>query len=184
MKVKSRGLCSGHYIQWQRKREPRPLARTSLTLEQRFWAAVGKSDGCWTWHGSKTAAGYGTLGSRETHVYAHRYSYALVHGPIPSGLHILHHCDNPPCVNPAHLFLGTHQDNMRDMRDKGRNYAAAGEAHPRAKITENDVIDMRSLWALGALMRDLAAEYGLDDSTVFDIVRGNSWKRVPGSCPL
>lgn len=89
--------------------------------EIRFWLHVQKSDGCWVWDGSANPAGYGVVWTNDKAlVGAHRYSYELHIGPIPEDLHVLHRCDNPPCVRPGHLFLGTAADNVRDMVQKGR----------------------------------------------------------------
>jgi hypothetical protein len=89
----------------------------------RFWAHVDKTGECWVWTGARNAAGYGDFhrGGGMNHVFAHRYSWELVHGSLPEGRLVLHHCDNPPCVNPKHLFDGTHADNTRDMIRKGRD---------------------------------------------------------------
>ena len=94
-----------------------------LPLEERFWARVGEPDsnGCWPWLGTKRHTGYGKIRNHYKHEGTHRVSYTLNVGPIPQGLHVLHKCDNPTCVNPDHLFLGTQADNMKDMFKKGRN---------------------------------------------------------------
>lgn len=93
-------------------------------MEERFWPKVAKRgpDECWEWTASRTPQGYGKIGRRkgESPAIASRVSWEMHNGPIPDGLHVLHRCDNPPCVNPAHLFLGTNADNQRDMRAKGR----------------------------------------------------------------
>ena len=108
--------------------------------EQRYWSKVIKTDGCWGWSGAtKSAPGfrYGVLhtgprgASREE--LAHRISWVLHNGPIPEGLLVLHHCDNPPCSRPDHLFLGTHEDNARDRDRKGRGAVPPGFAGPRAR---------------------------------------------------
>lgn len=110
-------FIAGHY---------RGGAPARASLEERFWQRVDKRapDECWEWIAGRTKAGYGyiTAGPRgsQRHVYAHRLSYELAHGPIPDGKHVCHRCDNPPCCNPAHLRLGTHADNMADMKAKGR----------------------------------------------------------------
>lgn len=97
--------------------------RTPIDPETRFWAKVDRTDDCWTWTAATTGSGYGRFGHQNARggwVAAHRFAYELANGPIPDGMFVCHKCDNPPCVNPSHLFLGTHQDNMRDMDAKGR----------------------------------------------------------------
>jgi len=92
-----------------------------LALPTRFWAKVQKTATCWLWTGTRTRQGYGQFAvDKRTRASAHRMAYELTHGPIPEGLDVLHKCDNPPCCNPEHLFLGTHQDNMIDAVHKGR----------------------------------------------------------------
>jgi hypothetical protein len=98
-------------------------AREVPSLEDRFWAKVDKSGECWVWTGSRNWAGYGYLGAVRGHgrqLAAHRVSWELANGSIPEGLHVLHHCDNPPCVRPEHLFVGTRSDNLSDAGRKGR----------------------------------------------------------------
>lgn len=91
-------------------------------MEQRFWAKVRKSTGCWTWLGTTNNEGYGHIRAPRNGplVKVHRYSWELHNGPIPNGMHVLHTCDNPSCVRPSHLFLGDHATNMKDRMDKGR----------------------------------------------------------------
>lgn len=90
------------------------------TVEERFWAAVDTTGDCWLWTASKAGNGYGKIMVNGRRIGSHRLSYILHYGEIPEGLHVLHTCDNPLCVKPAHLFLGTHADNMRDASQKGR----------------------------------------------------------------
>jgi hypothetical protein len=99
--------------------------RHGSTLEERFWRKVKKSEGCWEWQGWRDDGGYGSIGSfgNADRVKTHRYSWQLHNGPIPDDLLVCHTCDNPPCVRPDHLFLGTHLDNMRDKMKKGRHKA-------------------------------------------------------------
>lgn len=90
------------------------------TIEDRFWAKVDRGDGCWRWTAGCDSSGYGSLKTGQTKVSAHRLSWQLHHGPVPPGQNVLHRCDNPRCVRPSHLFLGTQADNIADMLAKGR----------------------------------------------------------------
>lgn len=98
---------------------------------KRFWSNVKKTRGCWWWVGAKFSNGYGRFWASKEYL-AHRASWLLINGSVPKGLHVLHHCDNPSCVRPEHLFLGTQKDNMIDMRIKGR-----GDKHHYRKMREN-----------------------------------------------
>jgi len=134
-----------------------------------------------------TKAGYGRVWVSLETVYAHRVAWALAHGPVPAGLYVCHHCDNPPCVNPAHLFIGTASDNARDMAAKGRarNDPRRGTRHALAKLTEADVREIRRRYAPSYSRKTgpntgpaLAREYGVSRSLIHRIVRGESWPHV------
>lgn len=121
-------------------------------LDGRFWErTVVTSTGCWEWQGWAVPKGYGGINYQGKKIYVHRLAWILKRGTIPKGLHVLHHCDNPPCVNPDHLFLGTNDDNIRDCIVKGRQRGGdnTGEKNPRATLTELDVRRIRSLYDHG-----------------------------------
>lgn len=107
----------------QAQAELTDLALTPKQLE-RFWAKVNKTDSCWLWTANTSPQGYGSWGCNKRSLRAHRVAYYLHNGPIAAGLSVCHRCDTPACVNPAHLFLGTHTDNMRDSLKKGRHIAS------------------------------------------------------------
>jgi len=136
--------------------------------------------GCFLWTGT-TTGGYGRVRRGKRTHYAHRVAYELLVGPIPEGVCVLHRCDTPPCVNPAHLFLGTIADNNQDMVQKGRGIAKSGEQHCRARLTEDDVLAIRARAAAGETQRPLAREYGVDQATISNIVTRKSWKHVQDS---
>jgi hypothetical protein len=143
-------------------------------VAQRFLQKVVIQDGCWGWNGSKNSGGYAQINmgppkSRPT--AASRVSWEHFRGPIPSGLHVLHKCDNPECANPDHLFLGTPKDNARDAVAKGRY--AKGERHGMAKLTADDV---RAIRADSRPALEIAAQYGLHYETVNSLRRGINWE--------
>ena len=131
----------------------------------------------WTGYCNAARGGYGITGRRKR---AHRVAWEKAFGEIPDGLHVLHRCDNPPCVNPEHLFLGTHADNMRDMCDKGRRKGGAptGEKNQLSKLRAADVIEMRNLSARGVRDATLARLYGVVQSTVYSILTNRTWRHV------
>ena len=143
----------------------------------RFWSKVGigLSDACWIWIAGRQPGGYGRFGLDGRAVFANRVAWVLTHGPIPDGLDVLHRCDNPPCCNPSHLFLGTHTDNMRDMIRKGRHVALRGEAHWAARITAGDALAIR---ASNKPHATLAARYGISKHTVHTIRSNRSWTHL------
>ena len=164
-----------------------------MTLEERFWAKVDRhQEGeCWLWTAYRAPLGYGEIGvSGHRTARAHRVSWEIHNGPIPDGLFVLHRCDNPPCVNPAHLFLGTIADNSRDMVAKGRHAFAVhpetqarGERINTALLTAEQVVAIRARHEFGARKGDrttaaLAREYGVNRETISKIVRRKSWAHV------
>ncbi len=153
----------------------------SIPLNVRFWANVDKTEGCWIWTGGKTVFGYGSISERtdgSKRAYnTHRVSYELHYGSIPEGLCVLHRCDNPPCVRPDHLFLGTRKDNIADMDNKGRR--VNGQKGNHHKLSESQVRQIRSLYQEGATNQDgLAGMFGVHPSTIHYIVTQKRWKHV------
>lgn len=147
----------------------------------RFWSRVDKSGECWIWTGAKTAAGYGEIYLDGRMVYAHRLSSEMAEGPIPEGIFILHKCDRPDCVKPEHLFRGTHQANMDDMWAKGRGNPGRhpfGDEHPRAKVTDDQVVEIRRRRWAGESRATLAAEFGITPQYVGDLATGRSRSRA------
>jgi len=111
-------------------------------------------------------------------VYAHRVAYEQAKGEIPKGQFVLHRCDNPACCNPDHLFLGTHQENMTDKVQKGRQASLPGEQNPCAKLTEDKVVHLRRLAASGMRQKDLSELFGVSHAAVYLIVRRKKWAHV------
>lgn len=172
------GLLKGH---------PRRYAighNTCLPLKEKFWANVDKRspDECWLWTGDTAGRGYGRMCHHTKVLRAHRLSYELHYGPIPKGLFVCHNCpegDNPSCVNPAHLFLGTSQENTDDMIKKGRAAPPKGEASSFAKLTATQVIAIRHRAKQGESKVDLAREYGVLKATISDILTHRTWRHIP-----
>lgn len=174
---------------------------------RRFWPQVNKTETCWLWTGSVYGSNsYGQMWTGEKAIGAHRLSWEIHHGTIPAGQLVLHRCDTPTCVNPAHLVLGTHRDNMADMVRKGR--ACSGDAHwqrthpekrpigtrngthtrpdrvargnaiATAKLDDDKVRAIRELAEEGFTQSSIAARFGVQQSSVSAIVRGATWKHV------
>lgn len=162
------------------------------TLADRFWMHVAVTEVCWLWSGP-TANGYGMMRDQGKHIYAHRFSWELHREVIPNGLQVHHDCptgDNPLCVNPDHLWLGTQDQNVRDCLGKGRMVsgwrlraqagAGRGEKHPGAKLNEAAVIAIRARHAVGDVTCNaLAVEYGVSFSLIGQIVKRRIWTHLP-----
>ncbi len=136
---------------------------------------VDQSSGCWLWHRSKRAGGYGQIKVNGQIIAAHRFSWVLRHGGIPDKLFVCHSCDTPACVNPDHLFLGTARDNSVDMYSKGRK---PGWIPPMQRLTAEDVIRIREAKQCGASSASLAQTYGVNVSHVNKIIRRAIWKQI------
>ena len=145
-------------------------------VRPRFESKICKTETCWLWTAGRTEAGYGTFWLEGKTRLAHRVSWELHKGPMPDGLDVLHRCDNPPCVNPDHLFLGEQLDNMQDMFLKGRARKAHGEQHANAKVKRAQVEDIRRRSESGEKQAAIGKDYGLSPSGVSRIVCRRNWK--------
>ena len=156
-----------------------PTLIPSMLFDERY--IPEPNSGCWLWEGCVNDDGYGRIGSRGHRYIAHRLSWILHRGAIPSGMCVLHKCDTPACVNPDHLFLGTRHDNARDMVRKSRHLyrpkptPRPGEANPQAKLTEEDV---RAIRLDARLLSIVAKAYGISDSQVSNIRLRKKWRHL------
>lgn len=174
------------------------LAQRRLPVDEktiaRFWSKVDKSGPvpahrpelgpCWVWRGKLNDAGYGIFTVGKRGYRSHRISWALLHGQPE--LHVLHKCDNPPCLNPEHLFAGTQQQNVADMWSKARGSkppTQIGAANNRTKLTPEQVIEIRKLYADGVSQPEIGERFGLGQAKVSDVVLCKVWRHLPGATP-
>lgn len=151
---------------------------------KRFLAKVEKCapDECWPWLGARTAAGgagYGQIRHRGRLLLAHRVAWILTNGPVPTGLCVLHKCDNPACCNLAHLFLGTHAENIADMVEKGRQ--ARGQRNGSHKLTADQVCEIRRVFIRGSQTfgaASLGHSYGVSEVNILNIIAGRTWRHL------
>jgi hypothetical protein len=168
------------------------MGRPRLPLD-RIWGYLdrtGGPDSCWEYTKQRDRHGYGRMQTTgHSEVLAHRIAYELTHGSIPDGMQILHRCDNRPCCNPMHLYAGTHEENMRDRGERGRTFRGRhkdnsrrprGERNPAAKVTAEQVTEIRKRYAAGGVtLLQLAREFGLSSpNTVWAIVHRTKWQEV------
>lgn len=148
-----------------------------MTALERFEAKYTPepNTGCWLWTACLSTDGYGQFRFEGRNHSTHRFSYKLYVGPIPKGLFVLHKCDVKLCVNPDHLFLGTHTDNMTDMVSKGRNAERTGEKNGKAKLTPTEVLAIRTDTRF---QRVIAAEYGVRQAAISKIKLGKTWAHI------
>lgn len=156
----------------------RRAGRSREEAISQFWSYVSKGDGCWLWTSALDAHGYGMyrLEAGKSMRRAHRLAWEIINGPIPAELVVCHRCDNPPCVRPDHLFLGTQRDNMHDCVTKGR--MPRGEQRHSAKLTEDQVRSIRALRQAGQSRRSVARTFEVSSRTVLAIESGSKWSWV------
>jgi len=155
----------------------------------RFWdkVSIKNKQSCWEWFSGLNSHGYGVFylkgSGKYNHLLAHRYSYSHWFGvEIPKGILVLHKCDNPKCVNPFHLFLGTQAENMRDCYRKGRSklkpYPQPGEKNPASKLSALKIFEIKTMLAGGITQAVIAKKYGVSQANISKIKTGGSWKQL------
>ena len=152
-------------------------------LKERFWpkVAIGKQDECWNWIACLSSSGYGFISGEHSGpmVAAHRVAWELTNGPIPDGMHVLHHCDNPRCCNPAHLRIGTNADNVADKMARKRLNPVRGTRHKNSKLVDTDIPIIRALYGAGVSVPAIAKRFNVVDGTIHFILNGRNWSHIP-----
>ena len=150
-----------------------------MTTALRFWAKVDRGYGCWTWCGAKNPHGYGKLNVKGRTISAHRFAYEHTFGPIENRyVFVCHSCDNPSCVRPDHLFLGSRRENMADMVKKGRwnihgpRQMRKGENHPHARLSDDQIRQMKQLRSTGASYAAIGTRFGASTSATYQSLKG------------
>ena len=151
------------------------LTPTDIERFNNFIEKPDAPDACWIWKGGRVKTGYGRFYVNGKHIYAHRYSYEIHIGKIPPNKIVLHSCDNPPCVNPKHLSLGSHQDNSFDMVKKTRQ--SCHEKNSHSVLTEKDVINIRNSYPRKSTIF-LAQKFNVTRGTIYHILNKHTWKYV------
>ena len=173
-----RGMCNRHYLRWYRStpREQRTPTWRDLDDEARFWEKVERKgpSGCWPWHGCRRPSGHGVAVVGGKSIPAGAAALIFSGKPRHDGMWALHRCDNPECVNPRHLYWGTPQDNSDDAWARG--------LHPvrNSKVTADQVVEIRDMYAAGADASDLAMKFGIAKCSIYLITSGAKWKNVGG----
>lgn len=177
--------CGAEFLAYQSRPERKFCGRDCYqrhfgSPESRFWSRVLQTDRCWFWTGQRDSDGYGVMTINGRPAKAHRFSWTLHCGPIPEGMCVLHNCpggDNRACVNPLHLWLGSPIENAADRDLKGMTLQ--GAAHRRAKLSEADVLEIRSLFETGRYTKvELGRQFGVTDSQIRNIVQRRLWRHI------
>lgn len=167
-------------IQARKYYKPRFPRKNAPNVPEDIWkrVAIGAPDECWPWLGFTDAKGYGRIKVNNANYGTHRLAYELATGRAPGDLFVCHHCDNPPCCNPAHLFLGTTLDNIRDAMSKGRLRNLRGIAHPNAKLNDDSVREIRRLREAGLTTRELGPRFGVTQAAISAVCTRQSWAHI------
>jgi len=144
----------------------------------RFWSKVERTDTCWLWQAGRGGRGYGSFRFKDRAHPAQRIAYVLTKGPVAAGLLVCHSCDNPVCVNPSHLFLGTHRDNTQDMMAKGRNRCGHASTPGSPKLTPEQVLAIRQLQYSGHSVTSLGKFYDVSHQTITRIWNRQTWRAL------
>jgi hypothetical protein len=176
----ARGYCGAHYMEARRKDPRFSLARPRGSLEERFFRKIERTGDCWIWVGNRRPNGYGIIqqgGKGSSTLSAHRLSYEMHKGLIPDGLVVMHSCDNPACVNPDHLTVGTYKQNTADMIAKGRKRTVApkGTGNGKAKLNDELVRYIRTSQKNAA---SIARELKLSENCIRGVRSGRTWSHV------
>jgi hypothetical protein len=152
-----------------------------VTVDADYLAAKSRQDddGCRVWTGYKDKCGYGRVVNRDGEVLAHRVAYKVLCGAIPNGMHVLHQCDNPPCINPTHLFLGSHQDNMKDREAKGRTGRTMGRKGTASHASKLKEKDLELILGSEASAGELAKRLSVSTPTIYRVRRGVTYGNHP-----
>lgn len=145
---------------------------------KRFESKITKTQGCWSYSGYHDSDGYGRFWYNGTNIGAHQFSILMGGGTIPKGYFVCHHCDNPGCVNPNHLFVGTAADNSRDRDQKGRHVSTPGELNGSSRFTTKDILYIRQYYIKGKNTKELATKFQCHSNVILNIVKRKTWKHI------
>ena len=164
----------GNNFFWPIATEEKKIEHMKVQYESKV---IRSENGCWGWKGY-LHSGYGEVRNNKNYIKAHRFSWEMNFGKIPEGKYVLHSCDNRSCSNPSHLFLGTHKDNMVDMLSKGRQKGAIGSKNIKAKLSEENVLEIRRLIQEKVIISEIAKSFSVTKGSIYKIKSGTYWKHI------